>query len=201
MMPNRVKYAFDGKNPEAQALADAIERNYVWRIAKGQRDDIEKLVRAAIANGYPPRDLARQVQQVVGLDGRRMGALVKYREFLSNTGLKPSRQDRLVDRYARKLLRDRAQTIARTETMGALNAGQHAMLKQIGDRPKEWITTPDDRLCPVCEPVDGETVGIDEAFSPGVLYPPAHPKCRCTIAPGDPAKRGRNPKPIPSTTN
>ncbi|MCL6580136.1 MAG: hypothetical protein K6U08_00740 [Firmicutes bacterium] len=38
----------------------------------------------------------------------------------------------------------------------------------------------DERVCPVCGPLDGKTVRLDEEFAPGIFAPPAHPNCRCT---------------------
>lgn len=43
---------------------------------------------------------------------------------------------------------------------------------------KTWITQPG--ACPLCTPLDGETVGLNAQFSIGVNYPPLHVKCRCT---------------------
>ena len=77
--------------------------------------------------------------------------------------------------------------IARTETMRASNMGQQEAWAQAKDKglltgkeKKEWITTPDDRLCPVCEPMDGKKVPMADEFD--IEGPPAHPQCRCTIA-------------------
>ncbi len=33
--------------------------------------------------------------------------------------------------------------------------------------------------------LDGETVGINDAFSNGEAGPPAHPSCRCTVMAGN----------------
>lgn len=87
---------------------------------------------------------------------------------------------------------DRADKIARTETMRAANQGQLEAWDQAeeqglltGDELKEWIVTPDDRLCPICEPLDGVQVGRDEPFDVDgeqLDGPPAHPRCRCTTA-------------------
>ncbi len=47
--------------------------------------------------------------------------------------------------------------------------------------------TPDDRLCPLCELVpdlNPDGVGLDEPFQTAagpVMYPPAHPLCRCAV--------------------
>jgi hypothetical protein len=46
---------------------------------------------------------------------------------------------------------------------------------------KEWIVTPDDRLCKICAPLKGEKVGIDDAFSWGGKRPTRHPRCRCAF--------------------
>jgi SPP1 gp7 family putative phage head morphogenesis protein len=96
-----------------------------------------------------------------------------------------------VDRYIQKKIRERAETIARTEVMQALNQGQiaawtHAQKAGLLEPGalKERITTDDERLCSICESVDGETVALDAPFSED--GPPAHPACRCTVslAPG-----------------
>jgi SPP1 gp7 family putative phage head morphogenesis protein len=85
---------------------------------------------------------------------------------------------------------NRAEVIARTETMTAANEGQSLLWDQAvedglltGKEQQVWIVTPDDRLCPICEPMDGEQVGLDEAFDVDgeeIDGPPAHPNCRCT---------------------
>lgn len=92
------------------------------------------------------------------------------------------------DRYVQRYLKYRAEVIARTESIRAANAGQMELWRQgiqQGTLPQElmvrWIVTPDDRLCPICEPLDGEVVRIGELFSVGIEFPPAHPQCRCTV--------------------
>ncbi len=98
--------------------------------------------------------------------------------------------------YSGRLLRQRARMIARTETIGASNEGQRLLWKQaVGrgllneDMGREWITTPDERLCYICESLHGEVVGLDEPFSVGVIGPPAHVGCRCCT--------GLTRKPVP----
>jgi SPP1 gp7 family putative phage head morphogenesis protein len=86
---------------------------------------------------------------------------------------------------------NRADNIARTETMRASNEGQLEAWDQAvedglltGEEQVEWITTPDDRLCDICEPMDGQTTGLGDTFDVDgeeMDGPPAHPRCRCTI--------------------
>lgn len=78
----------------------------------------------------------------------------------------------------------RLNTIARTEVLRASNAGRLEAYKKSGVvAGKEWLTAEDDRTCPICSSLDGERRKLDEPFSIGVLAPPAHPNCRCTITP------------------
>ena len=69
----------------------------------------------------------------------------------------------------------------------ALNQGQQALWDEAADQGviddgeflKTWLTAPDDRLCPICEELEGESVEMSGDFSIGVSQPPAHPQCRC----------------------
>ena len=107
-------------------------------------------------------------------------------------GLPPARVASLQLRYAERLRRLRALTIARTETITASNQGQIQLWKQArtsgllrGTERKKWTTTPDDRRCPFCAALDGVTVGLDEQFDGGdfgsVDGPTLHPNCRCAV--------------------
>lgn len=85
---------------------------------------------------------------------------------------------------------DRAQLIARTESMRAAHAGQRIAWQQGVDAgivppgaKRVWIVTDDDRLCPDCADLDGETANIDGEYDAGYAWvdgPPLHPQCRCT---------------------
>ena len=82
---------------------------------------------------------------------------------------------------------------ARTEIIASAHQGQKEAWQQAVDEGlldssetnREWITTDDDRLCPICEPMNGQIVGLGEAFLDGdgedVEEPPVHPNCRCTV--------------------
>jgi len=82
----------------------------------------------------------------------------------------------------------RAETIARTETMRAANAGQREAWSQAEDdglieegQTRVWIVTDDDRLCQDCEDMDGEEAALGEDYDgDGGDGPPLHPDCRCT---------------------
>ncbi len=51
---------------------------------------------------------------------------------------------------------------------------------------KTWFTNNDEKVCPICEPLDGKDVPHDEGWGEGgnpdpegIPAPPAHPNCRC----------------------
>lgn len=81
----------------------------------------------------------------------------------------------------------RAERIAQTEVTRAYAAGNLAAWRADGTvTGKRWHTTADDLVCPICGPLQGTTVGLDELF-PSALGaidgPPAHVGCRCWLTP------------------
>jgi len=77
----------------------------------------------------------------------------------------------------------RAAMIASTETTRAFYEGQAASFRASGVIQKmEWRTSRDERVCPICGPLHGKRAKLGEKFS-GAYTPPAHPRCRCWIAP------------------
>lgn len=79
----------------------------------------------------------------------------------------------------------RARTLAQTEM---IRAHHHAMVQEmrnwgvIGVRVlAEWVTAGDDRVCPICRPLNGKIYTLDQAE--GLI--PRHPRCRCMIIPLD----------------
>lgn len=48
---------------------------------------------------------------------------------------------------------------------------------------KRWNTANDELVCPICGPLNGQVVGMDESFNGTYDSPPAHPRCRCWVTP------------------
>jgi hypothetical protein len=105
--------------------------------------------------------------------------------------------------YTAVLSRNYAEMIAATETTRAITNGQllvwralrppakYAPLVTPPDAPafvvgKRWQVQRGQQVCPICEPLDGMVVGLDEKFERAGLSvdaPPAHPRCRCSLEP------------------
>lgn len=85
------------------------------------------------------------------------------------------------DRATNNGMFHRTETIARTELLRASNLGAQAVYEANQDVLKgwEWLTAKDDRVCPICAPLDGQ----QWAFGSKQLPPPAHVMCRCTTVP------------------
>jgi SPP1 gp7 family putative phage head morphogenesis protein len=84
----------------------------------------------------------------------------------------------------------RAELIATTEVTKAFAEGNLATWRESGVvSGKRWMTAEDELVCPICSPLDGMVVELDEnGFTTeeggvGLTAPPAHPNCRCYLQP------------------
>jgi SPP1 gp7 family putative phage head morphogenesis protein len=179
-------------------------------LAKGLSDTQVTASRTVLSEGIKlgrnPKVVARSLVDSIGLTNRESLAVVNRRAQLTEAALKARkgkpltpfmvrRIDGRAATYAKRLKRQRAVRIARTEMSWAHNRGQLDAIdayKEVGWLPanvqvlKEWITTLDERTCPFCAGLDGtilqgDGVYIDTSGNP-IPAPPAHPHCRCSIA-------------------
>jgi HK97 family phage portal protein len=90
--------------------------------------------------------------------------------------------------YLDQIIPNRSVVIARTEVIGASNAGSRYAAQQTGlPLEKEWISTRDKRTRESHDELDGEKRPMDEPYSNGLLFPgdPSGTakeviQCRCT---------------------
>jgi SPP1 gp7 family putative phage head morphogenesis protein len=79
----------------------------------------------------------------------------------------------------------RGTMIARTEIIRAHAEGQLDAMQQMGVEEVgvavEFTVTPDEKVCPLCQALEGVILKIDEAR--GVI--PQHPDCRCCFSPAN----------------
>lgn len=73
----------------------------------------------------------------------------------------------------------RAERIVLTETARAMTVVENEVARRYGIEEIIWHTSVDERVCPICLPLEGEKVRINQLFSVGVEGPPAHVSCRC----------------------
>lgn len=78
---------------------------------------------------------------------------------------------------------ERAQDIAEDLDHAAGQSGITAVNRTVDNTLLRWQTEEDDRVCPICAPLDGVTVEPGEPFAPGIYTPvvDSHAGCRCVI--------------------
>ncbi len=175
-------------------------------ITDTQRDTVRHVMGQALEGQFTGDKAARLIRDTVGLHPAWAAAVVNHRERVLTNALKEGKTlpkaeayaDKQSERYAAKLLRRRADNIARTEIVTSENLGRFASWADgIGngygraDDIKEWDAELNE-CCETCREMHGEQVQWDKPFSNGKLMPPAHPSCRCAVhkrpkpyAPGD----------------
>lgn len=118
------------------------------------------------------------------------------RAMKTGKALSAGQINKMVGRYRDRMLRRRAETIARTEAARANAIGVQDAWRQAIDEGRvdeslvrrQWIVADDERLCPICAAIPGdnpkEGVEMRQPFVTGkgaVMLPPVHPNCRCAV--------------------
>jgi len=191
-------------NPAAPGIRQTIEKTVgrrIVEISEQSRMAVNNIISDAITTGRHPRNAAKQIKEIVGLNGRQQKAVDTFRRNLEVDGLTGAKLDKRVARYAKKQHKLRSEMIARTESSEALNGGRQELWTQLQDAgalPKDqkvrWITANDERVCPICGPLDQNVVELHKNFSVAldqprkkttITYaaprPPIHPACRCSL--------------------
>lgn len=181
-----IGYGFDLVNEAAVDWAKQHAGELITEITEESRKAIRAIIVDAIENGGHPRDTAIKIRQYIGLTEKDSRAVLNYWKKLSQeSDLSAKQVNDMADSYARKLLRDRAETIARTETINASANGQRKLWEKAaanGDLKgfeRKWIVTPDDRLCVRCSAMKGQRAPIGGTYQNGSNGPTLHPRCRC----------------------
>jgi hypothetical protein len=210
-----VQYGFNRTNPKAEAYAKDVAARLITGIA--DRTAIRDLIYRAFSENRPPASTARMIRAYIGLLPSQAQAVENLRDLMRSSPGKllyagktrirvpeEGASDELIDQraeeYADRLLNQRAEMIARTETLAASNEGQRLLWDQAiedglltGGEKRKWLWTEglDKVPCPLCSAMDGELTGIDEPWTlpdgfesmdgeTEVMVPQqVHPHCRC----------------------
>ena len=186
-----VDYQFNAKSRDAKRWAKRYAGKRITNLNKETKLAVRKVVTDSIRDGVPPRDAAKQIREMVGLNRPQGLALRRYVDGLSPT-LTTAAKAKAGIKLKNKMIRRRAITIARTEVIDSLSAGVEKAWQQaqgtglLGkNAQKQWVTTPVG-ACVICRVLNGQTVPIGKFFKSslgGLAGPTAHPNCRCGIAP------------------
>lgn len=188
----RLSLRFDVTNPFAVTYAQTQAAALVTGVGAETEAAIRSIVMRSFTEGLTWREAASLIRPLIGLTARDAAAVLNYRASLLKTSVPTARVELLAERYADKKLRQRAQSIARTEIMAASNYGALSAWKdaiQKGFLPRgvmrSWAITPDDRLCPSCEQMADQRRAMNEWFETpdggSIEGPPLHTQCRCVV--------------------
>lgn len=158
---------------------------------KDVRQDIHRQVAEGHKLGRTPRAVALSIKSQVGLRQTQRDALVRFQKNLeTKTKLGPAAIAKRVAAKERRMINDRANMIAITETRVAAAAAETVVWQkqaQDGLLPpatlRVWSAEPD-ACAKICAPMHGKTAPIDGTWTlPGgreVAYvSESHPNCRC----------------------
>lgn len=173
-------------------LVEAVALNVVGDLVQGlnnqQRRTLKRLTAKAISEDWDKKELARRINAVVGLDDRSLNAVEGMRLNLINQGFKPGDARRQANAYADRLRQARAATIAETE-VARVSAIARRLTWELARNSDEvsryavrvWMTDKTEENCPTCSSLNGRRAAINRPFMGGIMEPPAHPNCKCTV--------------------
>jgi len=159
-------WAFNFDDPEVDHFIRTTTAEHISIMSETTKDAIAEAVAAGVSQNEGAADIARRIREAyANWAGKGDSPLDRSRSFM----------------------------IARTEAGAAVNFGHHEGARQVVKETdavvlKEWISSGDSRVRDSHAAVNGEIVGMEEAFSNGLLYPneagaPAAEviACRCTV--------------------
>ena len=203
-MDNLTSFRLDMQKPGVLNWIGSRAADFVTNEVQEQKDAIRSVLMRGVTNQHTVDEMARVIRPLVGLNKPQTIANYNYYNHMVKTlteqhprtsaaSIQARAQEASV-KYAEKQHRARAMMIARTELSFAYNRGAYEGIKQaqdlglMGAVVKIWSTSQGGNVCPECEALEGEEVGMDAPFfdSRGLfkgdnLVPPLHPRCYCAI--------------------
>ena len=181
---------FNLQNPRAINAARTLSDELVGTLSKTVTKNLTDIITDAVSGTDSLSETVRRIKDEIGLTTQHSAAVKNYRKNLIQTGMDKAKALSQSEKYAKRLLKYRAETIARTEVAIAVNKGQAEFWKQMKDdgsipptAMRIWIAEMDSKTCEICSPLNGELAPIDGSWSTGAGFfdiPHAHPRCRCT---------------------
>lgn len=179
-------------------------RDHTAKLVTRINDQQQQALKEVIAYGKIQKmgadELSKYLRPLVGLNGPQAMANAKYYMTIKakladeHPRMKPENIEKkarhMAQMYGEKQHRDRAKMIAQTELVNIYNSGSHyAIMQAISDGyidavTKTWVTARSDRVCAGCAALEGVTIPVDDYFAfrgTRVLYPTAHPRCKCVV--------------------
>lgn len=196
---------FDANTPGLFEWIRNRGAQFVTACTEEQQRAISALLEKKMRDSHTVDELARMIRPCIGLTEADAKSVMRYYDSVvasyrnDHPRMKPEsirrRARDAAQKYAERKHRQRAYTIAQTESAFAYNRGADEGIRQaqrqnlIGTIKKRWSTSGDDGVCDICAALDGTEIDMDAEFSfRGKLLfaeqkrlPPAHPRCACAV--------------------
>ncbi len=164
----------------------------VTRVSQETKEAIRTAIETTLLEGKSYRRAAREIRTMIGITSPQQYSLNKLKSALMQQGLNQESIQQALEKRTQTMIRDRADTIARTETFAAISQGRQVLWQQLKEEgvienttQRIWLTSGDERSCAICQPMNNQKKGIDAYFETVegdmIDAPPAHPNCRCTV--------------------
>lgn len=158
---------------EAWAREEAAA--HIVGISASAQEKIKKVIAQAVSEGWGIPEVKKALMPLIGLDEARLATLGNYELEQIERGFSGSALQARLDTFELRLIRQRAETIARTETAAASSEGTLTAFDDMGIAEVEGVSDPE--CCPDCDAeINGKTFTIEEARE----MIPYHPNCECT---------------------
>lgn len=189
-----ISYRFDATRPEAARWAATQAGGLIVEIITQQRQVVKDLAARSAMGVLSPQQVARNMRDSIGLTREQSLWVQNFRQNQITERMAAgasfdqawTASEAATERYHARIHRYRSETIARTEILRASSEGRREGWQQGVEEGfidtnwiKVWSTEFDDRTCPECEDMEGETAPVLGDFPEG--DPPLHPNCRCTL--------------------
>lgn len=200
-----LSFEFNMQTPGIFSWLKERGANFVTVCTQEQKDAIAALLTKKMREGHTVDELARMIRPCIGLTESQAKAYARYYDSIVANLRKEHPRMKIESvrrkardaalKYAERQHRERAFTIAQTESAFAYNRGADEGIRQaqsqnlIGVLKKRWSTSGDNGVCDICAALEGTEVGMDDnfQFKGKILFagqhmlPPAHPRCACAI--------------------
>lgn len=198
-------FEFNTQSPGILNWLSERGAEFVTSCTQEQKDAIAALVTKKMKDSHTVDELARLIRPCIGLTEGQAKANARYYDNIIATlkkehpRMKPENiRKKALDaaqKYAERQHRERALTIAQTESAFAYHRGADEGIRQaqaegyLGTVIKRWSTSGDDAVCELCASLEGVEISIDADFNIGGkslfrgqhMLPPAHPRCACAV--------------------
>lgn len=214
--------SFNSIGPRAVAVLQRNGLRLVRGLSAEQRTTMLDVLQRGIMDARNPREVARELRSSLGLTPKQVAAVANYRRLLREQSSEALRRalrdrrfdarvlgdepipadvvDRMVARYRERMLAYRAETIARTEMLAAVNEANNEGLLQAAEAnlidprtiTQGWVVTQDGRQRDSHDFMAGQLQPLGRPFNSGLgnlLRFPGDPdapaedraNCRCGL--------------------